>query len=188
MPNVRIIAGTWKGRRLKTPQGNHTRPTPDRVKEALFSIIAAHLPQAHVLDLFAGTGALGLEALSRGSSKAVFVESHPQALVALKENTQHAQGASKLLACDFNKALPLLRTQKEVFNLVFIDPPYAQGLWHQALEGLHAYGLLQKETLVVCEHSPEGMGAPVPAYYHVATTRMFGDVCITLLLYTAEGL
>jgi 16S rRNA (guanine966-N2)-methyltransferase len=134
---MRIVAGEWRGRRIKAPAGNTVRPTADRVREAWMSIVQHHLPGASVLDLFAGSGALGLEALSRGAASAVFVEIAPASLRALSENieTLQANGAATVRRAD---ALRFVETLGPLaFDVAFADPPYGHGaamrlaeLWH----------------------------------------------------------
>jgi 16S rRNA (guanine966-N2)-methyltransferase len=124
---VRIVAGEWRGRRIKAPPGGRVRPTADRVREAWMSIVQPHLPGAAVLDLFAGSGALGLEALSRGAASAVFVEVAPASLRALGENID-ALGAGEIAtvrradAIRFVESLPA-----HAFDVAFADPPYGHG-------------------------------------------------------------
>ena len=120
---VRIIAGRWRGRRLAIPAGTEVRPTPVRVRETLFNWLAASLPGARCLDLFAGTGALGLEALSRGASQAWFVERDAVLVQALQARTRDLQGEARVVRRD---ALELLASPPvQLFDVVFVDPPYA---------------------------------------------------------------
>jgi 16S rRNA (guanine966-N2)-methyltransferase len=124
---VRIVAGEWRGRRIKAPPGDRVRPTADRVREAWMSIVQPRLPGASVLDLFAGSGALGLEALSRGAASAVFVEIAPASLRALADNIEAlgAGGAATIRRADalrFVESLPA-----HAFDVAFADPPYGHG-------------------------------------------------------------
>ncbi|MEG2213907.1 MAG: 16S rRNA (guanine(966)-N(2))-methyltransferase RsmD [Clostridiales bacterium] len=128
---VRIIAGKCRGRRLATAKGQNTRPTGDRVKEAIFSTLGQRLPQARVLDVFAGSGALGLEALSRGAAGAVFLEKDALARQVINKNIQTlALPGAKLYAGAAEQLLPQLKSRGTIdcFELIFLDPPYNRGL------------------------------------------------------------
>jgi 16S rRNA (guanine966-N2)-methyltransferase len=124
---VRIVAGDWRGRRIKAPSGDRVRPTADRVREAWMSIVQRHLPGAAVLDLFAGSGALGLEALSRGAATAVFVEIAPASLRALRDNID-ALGAGEAATVRRADALRFVESlPAHAFDVAFADPPYGHG-------------------------------------------------------------
>jgi len=127
---VRIVAGQAKGRSLRGPKGSATRPMTDRAKEGLFSAIAAHVPGAEVLDLFAGSGSLGLEALSRGSGSAVFVERNRAALEALRANVEAVGLGGRIIAADVDDVLHGRHGTSlgATFDLVFVDPPYPNSL------------------------------------------------------------
>jgi 16S rRNA (guanine966-N2)-methyltransferase len=118
-----VIAGTLRGRRLAAPKGTATRPTSDRVREALFSILGARVDGARVLDLFAGSGALGIEALSRGAAAATFVDDAPAAIRAIRANLEHAAGG-EVVRRDAAAFLRTARRDGRQYDLVFLDPPY----------------------------------------------------------------
>ena len=122
---MRVITGKARGVQLKTPEGMQTRPTADRVKEALFSIINFDLPGAAVLDLFGGTGQLGIEALSRGADSAVFVDAREDACRIIRENLRRTklEGQGRVVRCDY---LDYLRRSREKFNIILLDPPYVE--------------------------------------------------------------
>jgi 16S rRNA (guanine966-N2)-methyltransferase len=122
---VRVIAGALRGRRLTAPKGDATRPTSDRVREALFSILGDRVQDARVLDLFAGSGALGVEALSRGAQSAVFVDHAPAAVRAIKANVEGVEGA-EVVRRDARAFLRAARELPRQYDLVFLDPPYRQ--------------------------------------------------------------
>src|SRR3954471_22216 len=125
---MRIVAGEWGGRRIQAPPGRGTRPTTDRVREAWMSVVAPELPGAKVLDLFAGSGALGLEALSRGASHCTFVESDARALAVLKANIA-ALGAAERSDAFRTDAVKFAATlESPVYDVAFADPPYGKGL------------------------------------------------------------
>lgn len=167
---MRIIAGEWGGRRLVAPAGRTTRPTTDRAREAWFSIIAAALPGARVLDLFAGSGALGLEALSRGASEATFVENDPRALAALRKNVD-ALGAGDRVSIIRGDALRAARAlEVGAFDVAFADPPYERGFATAVAECWLAAAFAR---ILGIEHSPR---EPLP---QGDDTRRYGDTAIT---------
>lgn len=154
---MRIIGGTNRGIRLEAPEGDTTRPTSDRAREALFNIIthgryATLLQRARVADIFAGTGAVGLEALSRGAGHCTFVEKSPAALKALKANIAKCRqdDRSAILATGAT-ALP---RQKEPFDLLFLDPPYGRGLCEPAIRALLENGWVSEGGLVIVQNDP----------------------------------
>ncbi len=159
---MRIVSGTEKGRKLFTPPLNDKsiRPTSDRAREALFSILSDSVFGAKVLDLFAGTGAIGLEALSRGASCVVFIDNSPLALEILKKNI-HLCSSSHICDCslqiikhDLVKGLPLEHFPKEIdkgFDLIFADPPYGKNFSSLALCSIAKHGILAKDGIVIVE-------------------------------------
>lgn len=129
---MRVITGSARGKRLETAEGLFVRPTSQRVKEAEFSIIQFHIADARVLDLFAGSGQLGIEALSRGARRAVFVESDRRVAEILRRNLKNT-GLSERADLRLSDALSFLELSDEIFDLVFLDPPYGKGLIQRAL-------------------------------------------------------
>ena len=184
---MRIIAGTARGRRLAAPKGMATRPTPDRVREALFSILAPEIAAARVLDLYAGTGALGLEALARGAASATFVEKAPGTAALLRRNAElFAAGRARLLAMPVQRALTLLAGEGAAFDLVFADPPYDAGLLPATLDGLDRGGLVTPGGLVVCEHRP-GKAPSATGAVSITDERAWGDVAVTIFTIAPKG-
>ena len=157
---MRIITGRARGARLKTPKGLLTRPTSDRVKESLFSILGGRVVGRRVLDLFAGTGSLGLEALSRGAASAVFVDRATEHV--LRENAEHTRlnETARILRGDVFSALSRLAAESAVFDLVFCDPPYHKGLWERALTALDASPVLSEGALVIVESGEDEKDIP----------------------------
>lgn len=149
---MRIIAGTARRLPLKTLEGSHTRPTTDRIKETLFNILQFGIPNCYFLDLFAGSGQIGLEALSRGAAFAVFVDNNKKACACIEENIRftHFEDRSRLLSME---ALSALRSMegKYTFDYIFMDPPYGQGLEKSTLTYLAHSGLLKPETTLIVE-------------------------------------
>ena len=148
---MRIIGGKHRGTKLYTLDGLNTRPTLDRVKEPLFSIIGFDLPEATVLDLFAGSGALGLEAISRGAKKAYLCDSYKQAIHIIGQNVDKLKENSKveIINKDYDKALEYLKNEK--FDIVFLDPPYATDFSEKASEKIAKYGLLNENGIIIIE-------------------------------------
>ncbi len=147
---MRVITGKARGVQLKTPDGMLTRPTADRVKEALFSIINFDVPGARVLDLFGGTGQLGIEALSRGAQSAVFVDAREDACKLIKENlkrTKLEQGG-QVVRSDY---LDYLNRCRETFHIIFLDPPYAEVFLENALKRITEIDILQSDGIIVTE-------------------------------------
>jgi 16S rRNA (guanine(966)-N(2))-methyltransferase RsmD len=174
---MRVIAGEWRGRPLKAPPGAATRPTSDRVREALFSILAARVPGARVLDLFAGSGALGIEALSRGARSATFVDDAPAAIRAIAANLEALHAHAEIRKIDVLRFLGAAREGDEQYDLVFLDPPYrdaerlAPGL-SQALPAVLAPG-----AVAVAEsdrRAPLGLDLPLK------DERRYGDTLIRI--------
>ena len=153
---MRIIAGTARSMPLKTIEGKDTRPTTDRIKETLFNIIQMEVPGSVFLDLFAGSGAIGLEAVSRGAKKAVFVENSKKAAACIQENIRFTKFTSScdLKCMDALSALRMLE-RRYVFDIIFMDPPYDQGLEYDALAHLKDSSILNEDTLIIVEESLE---------------------------------
>ena len=154
---LRVISGAYKGRKLHSFPSLSIRPTSDRTRESIFNILSSLLQsfaEKRVLDLYAGTGALGIEALSRGARTATFVESEQHARAVLQKNLSLITdpAAYALIGLPVHAALPLLRGRGEVFDLIFIDPPYGRGLVHATLETLAAGTLCSKQGIILCEH------------------------------------
>ena len=152
---TRIIAGRGKGRRLKTPRGLETRPTAARLRQTLFDILAPILPGCRFLDAFAGSGAIGLEALSRGASRVVFVDASGPAIAAIRENAAAlaaAGGNVQVLRQDARIALGALADSGVRFDVIYLDPPYDSALYEEMLEIVSDMGLLQERGVAVAEH------------------------------------
>ena len=174
---MRVIAGRYGGRRLQTPAGAATRPTADRVREALFSVLADRVLDARVLDLFAGSGALGLEALSRGAAEATFVDSAPAAVKAVKANLAALDASAVVRRADARAFLRTARAQARHYDLVFLDPPYgmAARIGRELSEALPA--VLTETAVVVCESDRR---APLPLELPLIDERRYGDTLIRL--------
>ena len=156
---MRVITGKARGVQLKTPEGLLTRPTADRVKEALFSIIQFDIPGATVLDLFGGTGQLGIEALSRGAQRAVFVDAREDACKLIRENLKRTKldQEAVVIRADY---LDYLRACREQYSIIFLDPPYAEVFLENALKRITEIDILQSNGIIVTER-PLGKDLPL---------------------------
>lgn len=184
---MRVIGGAAKGRRLSTLQTLALRPTPDRVREALFNILGSCIEGAVVLDLFAGTGAIGLEALSRGAHAVVWVERHDAACRLIEKNLrlcalpQHAS----VRRTDVLQALPALKAAAQRFDLIFLDPPYQSSLIEDTLLQLGDGVLLTADGQVVAEHFFKRTLREYYGQLRRVRVARFGDVALSF--YRAEG-
>ena len=171
---MRVITGSARGRKLKELTGMDTRPTTDRVKEAIFSIIQFDLEGRRVLDLFAGTGQLGIEALSRGAASAVFVEHRREAANLIRDNL-----ALTGLAGSARDAFAFLSSARETFDIILLDPPFAAGLRENALDAISRFDILSDHGIIICE-SPVQQELPVlsPPYFPHRVYR-YGQVKVT---------
>jgi 16S rRNA (guanine966-N2)-methyltransferase len=182
---LRIISGALKGRKLRTARGYGTRPTADRTREAIFNILGLEVRGAHVLDLFAGTGAYGIEAISRGADSAVFIELEREPLAVLTANirTCGLEARTLVISWDAARNLNCLRGGKRLFQIVFMDPPYRQALVQPALVNLHAARCLDAGARLVVEH---GVDDPLPEAdppYRLQDQRRYGKTLVSFLTY-----
>ena len=147
---MRVIAGTARGIRLKTPSGELTRPTADRVKEAVFSVLQFDLPGSRVLDLFGGTGQMGIEALSRGAVSAVFVDSRREACQLIRENIRlvKMEQQASVVQSDY---LSYLQRCTDRFDLIILDPPYAEVFLENSLKCISEIDILSDRGIIICE-------------------------------------
>lgn len=170
---VRIISGAWRSRRLAFPASEGLRPTPDRVRETVFNWLAPYLPGAACLDLFAGSGAFGFEALSRGAACAVLVEKRLEVVAALRHNREQLKAEhADIVHAD---AAEFLRGPVVAFDIVFIDPPYASGLLAPCMQLLEARGWLKPDAFIYLE-APEGEAPPLPASWQQVRSKTAGQV------------
>lgn len=177
---LRVISGSARGLKLLSLDGLDTRPTLDRVKEALFSMLTPYLNGAVVLDLFAGSGALGIEALSRGSIEAVFVDMLPSAMDIVKKNVSLARFTERSSFYGKN-ALDYLRQCDKTFDLVFLDPPYKGELYENCLTAIYENKLMNKDGIIVLEWDSTLSRPPVPTQFEILKERRYGRVMVTLL-------
>jgi 16S rRNA (guanine966-N2)-methyltransferase len=157
---MRVIAGTYRSRQLKSLNTPHLRPTSDRLRETLFNILSPRIAGAHLLDLFAGTGAIGIEALSRGAQDVVFVENHPPAARLIRENLTSLQIKSGATVLQLDAFLALEKIQERqrdhafAYDLIFLDPPYAAAEQYlKVMAFLAAAPFVSRDTIVIAEHT-----------------------------------
>lgn len=180
---LRIISGSAKGRNIDTPKGNATRPTADRVKESIFSIIQARMPDSYILDLFAGSGSLGLEAISRGAKEAIFIEKEWTSFLTVKKNIHSLSFDSqcRVYQTDFQNALKQLHIQHEMFDIIFLDPPYLKGLLTIAIEEIVNKNLLNDNGIIIAEHMAQDMVFSKEGLYIVKDTRSYGNTAVSFI-------
>lgn len=180
---MRIIGGISKGRRLSSPKGSSIRPTSDRVKETIFNILGKEIEGKVVLDLFAGTGNLGIEALSRGALKTTFVEKAKEALRIIQKNLLQCGFTvrSEIIPKDVNRTITLLANRGESFDFIFMDPPYEKGWVEKIINKLRDYPIYHRDTILVIEHSRR---EPLPkdlSGWKIIRQRMIGDTVLSFL-------
>lgn len=151
---VRVISGSARGLKLNTPGDDRVRPTTDRVKESMFNIVQDWVYDSQVLDLFAGSGALGIEALSRGASQAVFCDNSLDSIKIIKSNIEKAKvvDRSQIVSGDFKRCLRDMEAKNQSFDMIFVDPPYYEGLFEEVLDTIRSCKILKKDGIVIVEH------------------------------------
>ena len=179
---MRIITGDFKGRRLEMPENNNIRPTTEKVKEAIFSIIAGNLEDAVCVDLFAGTGNLGLEDLSRGAEKCYFGDNSRESLALIKRNIEmcRAEEWSVVIPGDFEKILTRLGEKEEKIDIFFLDPPYKKGLYERCFELIREYNLLADEGIIIAEHNIRDVLPEELDGFVKIKERTYGTVAISI--------
>lgn len=177
---MRVVAGKAKGRILRSPSGKKIRLTSDRVKEALFNILGERVVGAHFLELFAGSGSVGIESLSRGAKAVVFVESDKRCIKTIRENLGiFCAETVTLLALDTFKAIALLHKQRKKFNIIFLDPPYYRGLAKKSLINLAGYDILKRNGLIIVEHSRSDILPPDIEGLKLVQARRYSDTILS---------
>ena len=185
---LKIITGTAKGRILKTLEGDATRPTSERIKEAMFSSIQFDIEHRRVLDLFAGCGQLGIEALSRGAESCMFIDSSREAMDIIKSNVNYAGFSSscKYLVSDARNYIRKA-SGREIFDLVFIDPPYALECCADVLKKLESAKLLAKGAIVVLESGSENIDPAELPNFELTKSRTYGKkTSLNIFIYRGE--
>ena len=175
---MRVVSGSARGRKLETPKNMDTRPTSDMVKEAVFNIIQVKVPEARVLDLFSGTGQLGIEALSRGAEYCVFIDDSRDTLALTARNIAHTGFDEQSKAICTGALEYIARAEK--FDIIFLDPPYDTGLMGKALEKIIEFDILREHGIIVCESRAEREMPEFTAPYRKSREYRYGKKKITL--------
>ena len=175
---MRVITGSARGRKLKEPSGRDIRPTTDKVKESMFNIIQFDVEGRKVLDLFAGTGQLGIEALSRGAASAVFLDQSGEAVKLVRENLRSTglENQSEVVQGDSLRYLE----RGERFDLIFLDPPYESALLENALKAIQSFDILREGGIMVCESMPEKQLPDLIAPYYKGREYRYGKIKISI--------
>jgi 16S rRNA (guanine(966)-N(2))-methyltransferase RsmD len=179
---MRVIAGKYRSRIIKMPKGLKIRPTKDRIREALFGIIGEHAIEARVLDVFAGSGAFGIEALSRGAKRAVFVDNDIRCIKTIRQNLKDLhiyENNNLILRINAFRAFSMLEERGELFDIVFLDPPYYKDMAKKSLIKLIRHDILHPPCLIIAEHHKNDI---LPKELDVLTscrTVCYGDICLS---------
>lgn len=176
---MRVISGTARSVPLRTIDGLSTRPTTDRVKTSMFNLIQFEIEGREALDLFAGSGALGIEALSRGAKSAVFVDQNPAAVGVIRENLAKTRLGERAEIVR-SEALLYLETSRKRFDLIFLDPPYAEKLLENALKRISEIDILKSGGIIICERPAEKPGCGELPGLRLAADRRYGKSAVTL--------
>ena len=182
---MRVITGIARGRRLKEPNGMETRPTADRVKEAIFSSIQFEVEGRKVLDLFGGTGQMGIETLSRGATHCTFVDLQKQAVAIIRENVNSTGFADQSTVIQ-GDALAFLSRCREKFDLIFLDPPYDSGLLEKAMELIATIDIVSENGIIVCENGSNSGWPVVAEPYRMQKEYRYGKIRTALYRRNAE--
>ena len=184
---MRIIGGKYKKKKLFSVPGMSTRPTSDRLRETIFNILSYDIINAIVLDLFAGTGALGIEAFSRNAKKVVFVDNHPDAVSVIKKNIKAcaAEADTSVFKWDICRNLVCFDNTEELFNLVFIDPPYGKEMIPKALLSLKKSRCLADSAKLIVEHSISDRIKSLPDGFLITDQRSYGKIAVSFLVFEA---
>jgi 16S rRNA (guanine966-N2)-methyltransferase len=179
---MRVISGSAKGRSLKAVPGTSTRPTTDKVKEAIFSMIGPYFDGGQVLDLFAGTGGLGIEALSRGMQKAVFIDIEKKSIDTIQHNLQTAglKDQAEVFRTDAARALKALAKRDQRFELVFLDPPYKMKVIAELISTMDEQKLLEDQAVVVVEHDANDVLLEAIGGFEQQRRAEYGDTAVTI--------
>ena len=174
---MRVITGTARGMRLKTAEGMDVRPTAEKIKEAMFSIVQFDLEDAVILDLFAGSGQLGIEALSRGAAKAYFVDNSPVSIGIVKDNLRHTKLEENAVVCNMPNSA-FLRTTPAKFDIAFLDPPYEKKLIQRSLPALTEK--MSENGIIVCEHEKNCRLPEEEGGFKISKVYNYGQISVTV--------
>lgn len=182
---LRVIGGSLKGKPLASPKGLAVRPTTGRVREAVFNILFCRVQNAFVLDLFAGTGAFGIEALSRGAARVVFVDNSPASLAVIRRNIQACglEHAAVIMRQDATRRLSAIAESHRAFDLVFMDPPYGRNAVGSTLTALEKSNALKNGALVIAEHSLKESVEINGGHFFLNDQRKYGGTLVSFFEY-----
>jgi 16S rRNA (guanine(966)-N(2))-methyltransferase RsmD len=183
---VRVISGSRKGHKLIAPKGNTVRPTEDRVKESLFNILSPLKTDAIILDLFAGSGGIGIEFLSRGSKKVYFVDKHPESIRAIKKNLEHTRlmDGAEVIKGDARGVIKQLQPGNPYFDYIYVDPPYGEvELFHKILQLIADRGLLSADGIIIVEHDKSMLLSNSYSNLEIFDNRGYGNKEMTYYRY-----
>lgn len=184
---MRVISGKVRGLKLNAPKNDDVRPTTDRVKESLFNIINSYIMDSKILDLFAGTGSLGIECLSRGAQKCVFVDISRDSIEIVKSNIRKArvENESVIVNADFKDAITKIQATKDKFDVIFMDPPYYKDMFISALEKIDQADLLIEDGIIVIEHDTKDSFPETIGRLEKSKSKKYGNT--TLTFYKMEA-
>ncbi len=178
---MRVVAGKYKGVILKTFDYDNIRPTPDKVREAVFSKIQFEITDSIWLDLFGGTGAVGLEAISRGASRVVVADDNIGSQRLIEENYRKCKLRPVLIKMNYLKALDMLRSKGEKFDYIYLDPPFATNYGIKAIRLIHEYGLMAADGMIIYEHLRSDNIGDLGKEYNIIDTKNYGTIAVTFI-------
>lgn len=186
---LRVISGKIRGLKLDTPKNQDVRPTTDRVKESLFNIINPYIRQSNILDLFAGTGSLGIECLSRGAKNCVFVDKSRDSINIVRSNVKKArvENESTILNIDFKGALKRLSVQNQKFDVIFMDPPYYENMFIDCLKNIDELNLLCEDGIIVVEHDTKDLFEDKVGRLEKTRDKKYGNTTLTFYKWEEQN-
>lgn len=185
---MRVISGEFRGRKLEKLEGMEIRPTSDRVKESLFNILGARIYDCAFLDLFAGTGGIGIEACSRGASQLVFIDESAKSINVLKDNLDKLNILDKVEVynTDYINAINKLASDNRKFDIIFIDPPYSKGFAQNALVHIFENGVLKEEGIIITEHDLQDKMPETTGTLSLQRQKKYGNTMLSFYGYGIE--
>lgn len=178
---LRVISGKARGLKLNAPKNDDVRPTTDRVKESLFNIINPYIMDSEILDLFAGTGSLGIECLSRGANKCVFIDNSKESINIVKSNIKKArvENESIVMNLDFKSAIKSLALKNQRFDVIFMDPPYYKNMFNDALSEIDNNNILKEDGIIIVEHDTKDKFPDDIGRLYKSREKKYGNTTIT---------
>lgn len=186
---LRVISGKARGLKLDSPKNQDVRPTTDRVKESLFNIINPYIRESNILDLFAGTGSLGIECLSRGAKNCVFVDKSKDSINIIKSNVKKArvENESTILNVDFKDAVKRLSSQNQKFDVIFMDPPYYENMFIECLKIIDELNLLYEDGIIIVEHDTKDLFDESIGNLVKSRDKKYGNTTLTFYKLEAQN-